>query len=104
MTTNTSSSKRKKVDWDKKNNSDSERIKQRAKKKNLAKYKIDSNIPKTLQKVPLATGKPLLRLRQKIREIYEEDDEVNDIINQPYFNIELLEDMEKSQKEKDNSL
>lgn len=95
----TSSKKRKTVDWNKKCSSDSERIKQRAQKKNLIPTEIDSNIPASIQKVPLASGQPLLRLRQKIREIYDEDEE-NDIINQSYFNIELVEDMDQSQKEK----
>lgn len=101
MTTNTSSSKRKKVDWDKKNNSDSERIKQRAQKKKIITDKTDSNIPSKLQRVPLASGQPLLRLRQKIHEIYDEEDENDNIVTNPlYFNIELVEDMEKSKQEK----
>lgn len=98
MTANKPSGKKNKVDWNKKNVSDSERIKQRAQKRNMTpKEDKDINMPQSLQKVPLASGEPLLRLREKIKEIY--NDEKDEITTPLYFNIELIDENEQTKKE-----
>ena len=92
--------KRKLVDWEKKNGSDSERISKRLEgrselddavtTKNDSKPKRDP-----LQNNPAQKGAPLLKLRRKIREACDEDEEEDegDVIA-PFFNISLIDDDE----------
>lgn len=87
--------RRKTTDWNKKNGADSARISKRlehrSELKDSATTTNDTGAPKTYP--PRAVGAPLLRLRQKIKEIYDEDDEENDN-NAPllHFNISLIND------------
>lgn len=88
----TDTAKRKLVDWDKKNNDDSSRIITRAQKRPLAKK---DTFPDTATRPPRATGIPLMRLRQKINEVYNTDDDDEDLL----FDISLFEEETETQKQ-----
>lgn len=87
MTEKQAPNKRKIIDWNKKSSSDSDRF--------LSRSKDKDDKPKK-SRPPRATGKPLLRLRKKIKEIYEEDDyeDQDDLINNPLYQINLIQDQE----------
>ena len=91
MTEKQAPNKRKIVDWVKKSSTDSDRLLTRSKEK---------EIPQKKSRPPRATGKPLLRLRKKIKEIYEDDDyeDQDDLINNPLYQINLIQDQENYQK------
>jgi len=94
--------KRKLVDWNKKSGNDSERIgkhlEERAELEDSATTRNDTR-PKTLP--PAAPkGAPLLKLRKKIREVYDDEDEdEDDEVNAPFFNISLMDDDEQEHSE-----
>ena len=96
MTEKKAPNKRNIVDWNKKSESDSDRLISRSKEKNNTTKK---------SRPPRATGKPLLRLREKIKELYEDDDyeDQDDLINNPLYQIKLIQDEENQQK-KDQDL
>lgn len=96
MTEKKAPNKRNIVDWNKKSESDSDRLLSRSKEKNNTTKK---------SRPPRATGKPLLRLREKIKELYEDDDyeDQDDLINNPLYQIKLIQDEENQQK-KDQDL
>lgn len=87
MTEKQAPNKRKIIDWNKKSSSDSDRF--------LSRTKDKDDKPKK-SRPPRATGKPLMRLRKKIKEIYEEDDyeDQDDLINNPLYQINLIQDQE----------
>jgi hypothetical protein len=91
MTEKKAPNKSKIVDWKKKSASDSDRLLTRRKEKDE---------PQKKSRPPRATGKPLLRLKKKIKEIYEDDDydEEEDLINTPLYHITLIEDQEQYEK------
>lgn len=96
-------SKRALTDWSKKNSSDRERINekidQRAQQSDYAPVRSDSHA-KTLP--PQISGTPLLRLRTKIREVYDEEDEEEDEYT-PFFNISLLNEQFEEEQQKENT-
>ena len=96
MTEKKAPNKRNIVDWNKKSASDSDRLLTRSKEKNKTTKK---------SRPPRATGKALLRLREKIKELYEDDDyeDQEDLINNPLYQIKLIQDEEDQQK-KDHDL
>lgn len=81
--------KRKATDWNKKNVSDatriSKRLERRGELKDSAATTNDTDTQKTYP--PRAVGAPLLRLRKKIKEVYDEDEDEEELV---YFNISLL--------------
>ena len=91
MTEKKAPNKRKIVDWNKKSESDSDRLLTRSKEKSETHKK---------SRPPRATGKPLLRLRTKIKELYEDDEYENqdDLINNPLYQIKLIQDEENTEK------
>ncbi len=92
--------KRKIIDWNKKSGSDSERISKRMQgREELSDAATTTNAASKAIRPPRATGQPLLRLRQKIKEIYddEEDEET------PLFNIELFEEQDEKRQEKQST-
>lgn len=90
--------KRKIIDWNKKSGNDSDRISKRMQgRAELSDTATTTNSAQKNLRPPRATGQPLLRLRQKIKEIYEEDEEEE---NTPLFNIELFEDIEEKKQTK----
>lgn len=91
MTEKKAPNKSKIVDWKKKSASDSDRLLTRRKEKDE---------PQKKSRPPRATGKPLLRLKKKIKEIYEDDDyeDEDDLINTPLYHITLIEDQEQYEK------
>jgi len=96
--------KRKLVDWDTKSGNDSERISKRLEGRALleenATTKNDSK-PKSIPAAP-RKGAPLLRLRKKIRDVYDDEDEDEDEVTAPFFNITLMdEDEEERDKERE---
>lgn len=97
MSQNSEPKKRKVIDWNKKSDSDSNRISKRANKRSPASCAIAGATP---LRPPRAAGQPLLRLRQKIKEIYDEDDEDEAA---PLFNVELFEDMEENKQQKEKT-
>ncbi len=97
MSQNSQTDKHKVVDWEKKSGSDSERINKRMKKRKPAACAVPDSFP---VRPPRAVGQPLLRLRKKIKEIYEEEDEDE---NAPLFNIELFEEMDENKQQKEAS-
>lgn len=89
--------KRKLIDWDKKNGSDSERISKRLEGRSELDDSVTTQNDTKPKTAPAATpkGEPLLKLRKKIREVYDEDDEdEDDTVTAPFFNISLIEDDE----------
>lgn len=94
--------RRKATDWNQKSGTDSARISKRlehrSELKDSATTNNDTEAPKTYP--PRAVGAPLLRLRQKIKEVYDEDDDENDE-NAPlvYFNISLIDDNQKHRED-----
>ena len=94
MTEKKAPNKRKIVDWDKKSSSDSDRLLNRSREKSE---------PKKKSRPPRATGKPLMRLREKIKEIYEDDEyeDQDDLINNPLYQIKLIQDDENLQKKEE---
>jgi len=99
--------KRKLVNWEKKSGNDSERISKRLEGRTLleeaATTKNDTK-PKSIPAAP-RKGAPLLRLRKKIRDIYDDDDEdEEDEVTAPFFNITLMdEDEEERDKEREET-
>lgn len=94
--------KRKLVDWDEKNDNDKERISKRLEGRNqLADQITTTNDTKTKITAPRVAGAPLLKLRKKIREVYDEDDEDEDEVTAPFFNITLIDDDEREKKEEE---
>ena len=93
MTDKKAPNKRKIIDWDKKSATDSDRLLTRSKEKEE---------PKNNSRPPRASGKALTRLREKIQEIYEEDDDdyedKDDLINTPLYHVELINDIEQFEK------
>lgn len=91
--------KRAVVDWDKKNGDDSERISKKLEKRSPITPKPAPKVDTKPQVLPprIASGAPLLKLRKKIREVYdEEEEEEDDDVNAPFFNISLIdEDFER---------
>jgi len=91
--------KRKLIDWNKKNNNDDERISKRLEgRTELQDASTTKNDSKPKVMAPRTTaGAPLLRLRKKIKEVYddEEDEDETDIVCAPFFNISLIEDEEQ---------
>lgn len=90
--------KNKLIDWNKKSGYDSERIskhlEERGELEDSATTQNDSK-PKTLPP-PAPKGAPLLKLRKKIREVYDDEDEdEDDEVNAPFFNISLIDDDEQ---------
>jgi len=88
-------SKRAVVDWDKKKGDDSERISKKLEKRSPITPKPAPKVATKPQVLPprIANGAPLLKLRKKIREVYdEEEEEEDDDVNAPFFNISLIDD------------
>lgn len=85
--------KRKLIDWNKKSGDDASRItkrmQQRAELSDAAATDNDAakNMP------PRAIGMPLLRLRKKIKEVYDEEEDEEEYT--PLFNIDLLGEEEQ---------
>lgn len=88
MTEQPKTSKRKAIDWNKKAGEDKTRISKRMQERNELKDKATTNND---SRPPRAVGQPLLRLKEKIKEVYNEyeEDEYT-----PLFNINLIEDEE----------
>lgn len=79
--------KRKIIDWNKKSGEDASRITKRMQHRNELKDSATTTNDAMVKTPPKATGLPLLRLRKKIKEVYdEEDDEYT-----PLFNINLID-------------
>lgn len=91
MTTNDDEAKNKKhIDWEQKALSDSERITRRGQKRKQTKEAAQ-------RACPPPDSAPLLRLRKKIREVYDNEDEEEEYT--PFFNISLIEENEPSLEE-----
>lgn len=89
MTEQLAPNQKKIVDWDKKSDSDAERISKRLE----GRSELDdrASTVNDVSSRPVA-GQPLQRLRQKIKEVYDDDDEDE---NAPgFFNISLLDEEE----------
>lgn len=86
MTEQKKAPKRKAIDWNKKSDEDKSRISKRIERRSELK---DSAVTNNDSRPPRAIGLPLLRLKSKIKEIYDEDDEDE---NTPLFNISLIEE------------
>lgn len=101
MTEVKKSKKNKPVDWNKKSGEDKSRISKRIEHRNELKDSATTNNDARPKK---AVGLPLLRLRNKIKEIYNEDEEEYT----PLFNISLIEDENNeertNQKKADNTI
>lgn len=82
------------IDWKQKSGSDSNRINKRAKKRKPTNCTTTTANP---IRPPRAVGQPLRRLHQKIKEIYDEEDENE---TSPVFNIQLIEDIEEEKQQK----
>ncbi len=97
--------KRKIIDWNKKSGEDSSRIAKRMQHRNELKDSATTTNDSSTKLPPRAVGLPLLRLRKKIKEVYDEEDEDD---YTPLFNINLIGEEEefaaKSQKEVDNTI
>ncbi len=92
--------KRKIIDWNKKSGSDSERINKRMQSREGGNHtSAPANSATKTIRPPRATGQPLLRLRQKIKEIYDDEDDEES----PLFNIELFDEQEEKEREKQSS-
>jgi len=97
--------KRKIIDWNKKSGEDSSRISKRMQQRDKLKDSASTTNDSSAKFPPRAIGVPLLRLRKKIKEVYDEEDEDD---YTPLFNINLIGEEEelpaKSQKDADNTL
>lgn len=83
------------IDWDKKNGDDSERISKKLEDRSPIMPKPAPKVDTKPQVLPprIANGAPLIKLRKKIREVYdEEEEEEDDDVNAPFFNISLIDD------------
>lgn len=83
------------VDWDKKKGNDSERISKKLEGRSPILPKPTPKVDSKPQVMPprITNRAPLLKLRKKIREVYdEEEEEENDEVNAPFFNISLIDD------------
>lgn len=92
--------KREIINWEKKSDSDDERI---SKKLNGRTENTDKSNPKIASKpqitTPVTPGAAPIKVRPKIKEVYDdEDEEDDDIVNAPFFNITLIEDDEQELK------
>lgn len=83
------SEKQKKNNWSKKSGNDSTRISKRIEQRSLLKDSATTTNDSAPAMPPRATGGPLLRLRKKIKEIYDTDDDDENIF-MPVFDITLL--------------
>ncbi len=101
MTEQQNPKKRKIIDWNKKSGNDSSRITKRMEQRaELADSAATTNDAAT-KLPPRAVGLPLLRLRKKIKEVYDEEDEEE---YTPLFNIDLLgEEEERRNDEQKNT-
>lgn len=79
---------KKQFDWKKKSVDDSSRITKHMQKRDEEKDKKFINNPNSCP--PRAIGLPLLRLRKKIQEVYDNEDDEDEY--SPFFNISLVED------------
>lgn len=89
MTKAEDTKKRKMIDWNKKSGEDSSRITKRMQRRDELKDSAATTNDAFAKHPPKATGIPLLRLRKKIKEVYNEEEDEEYI---PLFNINLLED------------
>lgn len=91
MTEPKKQSKKKTINWDEKSADDSCRFTRTIQKRNQDKNAALAQNSCSPTRQPLAMGLPLLRLRRKIKEVYDLkiDDEEED---KPLFNINLIED------------
>lgn len=94
--------KRKLVDWNKKNDNDEERISRRLEgRSQLTDQATTSNDSKPKITAPRIAGAPLIKLRKKIREVYDDEDDEEDEVTAPFFNITLIEDDEREKKDEE---
>lgn len=87
MTEQKKAPKRKAIDWNKKSDDDKSRISKRIERRSELKDNATTNND---SRPPRAIGLPLLRLRNKIKEVYDTEDDENE--DTPFFNINLIED------------
>lgn len=98
--------KRKLVNWEEKSDTDDERISDRLNKRTDLTNKSTAK-PATVG--PAATGgAPAPKVRKKIKETYDEEEDEDDLVNAPFFNISLIEDdeleMKKNEKKEKETL
>lgn len=105
MTEQKKAPKRKIIDWNKKSGEDSSRISKRMQQRDELKDSATTTNDFSAKLPPRAVGLPLLRLRKKIKEVYDEEDEDD---YTPLFNISLIgeedEHIAKHQKDIENTL
>ena len=94
--------KRKIIDWNKKSGSDNERISKRLEGRAQLADSIITENDSTRKVVPepQKSTVPLLKIRKKIRDVYDEEDEEEDSVYIPFFNIRLIDDDEYEYEEK----
>ncbi|MCM1324214.1 MAG: hypothetical protein NC218_08625 [Acetobacter sp.] len=97
MTEKKNTPKRKIIDWNKKSGDDASRISKRMQQREELADSATITNDATKKNPPRATGLPLLRLRQKIKEVYDEEEEEEDT---PLFNINLLGEEEETKNSK----
>ncbi len=100
MTEKQTPKKRKIIDWNKKSGNDSSRITKRMEQRAELADSASTENDAAKKLPPRAVGLPLLRLRKKIKEVYDEEDEEEFT---PLFNIDLLgEEEERRDHEQKN--
>lgn len=106
MTETKKASKRKIIDWNKKSGEDSSRIAKRMQHRDELKDSASTTNDSSAKFPPRAVGLPLLRLKKKIKEVYDEEEEEDSYT--PQFNISLIgeedELIAKRRKEVDDTL
>ena len=96
MTEQKQTPKRKIIDWNKKSGDDSSRITKRMQHRAELADSASTENDAAKKLPPRAVGLPLLRLRKKIKEVYDEEDEEEFT---PLFNIDLLGEEEQHRDE-----
>lgn len=101
MTEQQNPKKRKIIDWNKKSGEDASRITKRMQHRSELSDAASTENDAAKKLPPRAVGLPLLRLRKKIKEVYDEDEEEE---YTPLFNIDLLGEEEQHLKDEQQNI
>lgn len=92
MTEELTPNRKKKINWKEKSASDSARISKRLEGRELLAEEATTLNSATLKKIPPLTTQPLNRLRKKIKEVYDDEEDDEDENGTVFFNINLLDE------------
>ena len=96
--------KRKLVNWQAKDVEDKDRINKRLETRTPLTEKAKNTEKPRFAPAQIQRGAPLLRIRKKIHEALDEDEDEDDEVYTPFFNIRLLDDNELERQASEKEL